>query len=92
MITMRVLETIKEVENEGWLALIGKKVFIQAGNYFYVGKLVGVNGSLVKLTDASLVFETGNYGDKTWKTAQKLPNDIYINTNWVEAFMESWVN
>ena len=36
-------------------------------NYFYVGKLVGVNRTCLKLEDVSVVYETGEWGAPKWK-------------------------
>ncbi len=83
---MKVLTTVKEVENEGLLALIGQRVTLFCGVYIYTGKLVGVNHSCVKLEDAGVVFETGSFSDKSWKDCQKLPNDWYVKTAAIESF------
>lgn len=81
------MKKLIEVEEEGLIGLMGQTVTFFCMNYFYTGKLVGVNDSYVKLTSASVVFETGPYTDRVWKDAQKLPNDIYIQLNSVESFM-----
>ncbi len=39
-----------------------------------------------KLTDASIVYETGVLTDKNWKDAQKLPNDWYVQQTAIESF------
>jgi len=54
--------------------------------YIYTGKLVGVSDSFLKLEDASIVYETGAFDTKEWKDAQKLPNDLYIQTAMIESF------
>jgi hypothetical protein len=83
---MKVLHEIKEVENEGLLALIGQRVTLFCAVYIYTGKLVGVNESCVKLEDASIVYETGAFTTKDWKDAQKLPNEWYVSTKLIESF------
>ena len=77
---------IEDVENEGLLSLIGEVVTLFCMNYFYTGKLIGVNETCVLLKDPSIVYETGSFADKTWKDAQKLPNDIYVMINSIESF------
>lgn len=77
-----------EVENEGFEALLGEKVIV-FGNYFYTGKLVGVNKTCILLEDASIVYETGPWTTKTWQSAQKLPHPIYVQMNSIESFMKS---
>ena len=81
---MKVL--VKEVENEGLFALMGKRVTLFCGVYIYTGKLVGVNDTCVKLQDAGIVYETGSFSDKKWKDCQSLPNDWYVTTQSIESF------
>lgn len=83
---MKVL--VKEVENEGLFALMGKRVTLFCGVYIYTGKLVGVNDTCVKLQDAGIVYETGSFSDKKWKDCQSLPNDWYVTTQSIESFGE----
>lgn len=40
---MKVMQEVVEVSGEGLEALMGKKVTLFCANYFYSGKLVGVN-------------------------------------------------
>lgn len=77
-----------DVEDEGMMSLFGKRITIFSLNYIYTGKLVGVNDTCVKLEDPSIVYETGSFDEKEWKDAQKLPNEIYVATNCIEAFGE----
>ena len=81
---MKVLPV--EVEGEGLVSLLGKRVTLKCVNFFYTGKLVGVNETYVKLTDAAVVFETGPFNTKDWADAQKLPNDWYVQINAIESF------
>jgi hypothetical protein len=75
-----------EVDAEGFKALLGIRITVFCAVYIYTGKLVGVNDSFIKLEDASIVYETGAFDNKQWKDAQKLPNDLYIQTAMVESF------
>ena len=34
---------ITDVENEGLIKLMGQRVLLMCANYFYAGKLIGVN-------------------------------------------------
>lgn len=77
---------VKEVENEGLAGLLGQTVTFFCGVYIYTGKMVGVNETCVKLTDAKIVYETGELTSKTWKDAQSLPNDWYVQTAAIESF------
>jgi hypothetical protein len=80
------MKTLCEVENEGLLALMGERITLMCGCYFYTGKLVGVNDSCIKLEDAGVVFETGTFSDAEWKNCEKLPNDWYVQLTSIESF------
>ena len=75
-----------EEENEGLVALLGKTVTCFCAVYIYTGKLVGVNKTCIKLENPSIVYETGSFDTKNWKDAQKLPNEMYIQTAMIESF------
>ncbi|KKM73038.1 hypothetical protein LCGC14_1414520 [marine sediment metagenome] len=77
---------VEDVPNEGLDSLLGERITFYCMNYFYTGKLVGVNDTYVKLTDVSVVFETGKFDDPEWEDAQKLPNDWYVQTSAIESF------
>lgn len=79
---------MKEVENEGLLSMMGKRVTLFCGVYIYTGTLVGVNDSCVKLSDAAVVYETGAFNNGDWKDAQKLPKDWYVTLTSIESFGE----
>lgn len=83
---MKQLVQVKEVEGEGLVGLMGQRVTLFCSSYFYTGRLVGVNDTFVKLEDPSVVYETGPFTDKSWKDAQKLPNDWYVQTQSIESF------
>jgi len=77
---------IEKNEREGLHALMGKRVTLMCGCYFYTGKLIGVNDTCVKLQDAGIVYETGKFTDTEWKDMQELPNDWYVQTSSIESF------
>jgi len=80
------MKKLIEVENEGLVSLMGERVTLMCGCYFYTGTLVGVNDDCVKLEDAGVVFETGAYDSTDWEDMQKLPNDWYVMTRNIESF------
>ena len=80
------MKVLVESKTEGLLSLIGKRVTFFTMNYIYTGRLVGVNTKDVKLEDAGIVYETGAFTDSSWKDYQKLPNDVYVRLNSVEAY------
>ena len=77
---------VTEVENEGLMKLIGETVTLFCASCIYTGKLTGVNESCVLLTDAKIVYETGSFEEKSWKDAQSLPNDWYVQLDMIESF------
>ncbi len=83
---MKKIVTVTEVEGEGLESLLGKRITIFALNYIYTGELEGVNQTCVKLKDASIVYETGSFTDKSWKDAQPLPNALYVQMGAIESF------
>ena len=85
---MKKFVEIREDENEGFMALMGKTITVFCMNYIYTGKLIGVNDTCILLEGAKIVYETGPLNTKDWKDAQALPNLWYISTNSVESFGE----
>ena len=81
------MKKLIEVENEGLVSLIGENVTLFCANYFYYGKLTGVNDDCVRLDSPKIVYETGSWTDKEYADAQALPCDfIYVCTGFIEAF------
>lgn len=77
---------VNEVAGEGLESLLGQRVTLYCAIYIYSGKLVGVNSTCVKLTEAEIVYNTGSFTDKKWETAERLPHDWYIQTAMIESF------
>ena len=73
-------------DGEGLLALLGENVFLMCMNYYYTGKLVGVNKTCVLLEDAQIVYETGEWNKTTWADAQALPDKWYVQIAAIESF------
>ena len=77
---------VVEVENEGFISLLGKQVEIRCNVYIYAGVLAGVNQTCVKLDNAAIVYETGPHLDKSYKDAQKIGDNQYIQMGLIESF------
>jgi len=77
---------IEQVEGEGFEALLGETITLFCLNYIYTGKLVGVNDTCVLLDGPKIVYETGGFDVPTWKDAQALPNQLYVQTGCIESF------
>jgi hypothetical protein len=63
---------IEETEDDGFTALMGEQVTLLCMNYFYTGKLIGVNKEFVELADPAIVYETGEWKSNSYKDEQKL--------------------
>jgi hypothetical protein len=84
---MKKLVKICEVENEGLLKLLGKRVTFFCLNYIYVGELIGVNETYVLLKNPAIVYETGSFSDSEYKDEQSLNvEEFYIQRGCVESF------
>ena len=68
------------------IALLGEQVILFCMNYFYAGKLIGVNDETVLLEDGGIVYETGSFSDAKWKDMQNIPGPLYIRVSSIEAF------
>lgn len=78
---------VEEVEGEGLDALLGEQVLLMCSNYFYTGKLVGVNDTFVRLDDPAIVYETGAFSEKGYRDSQKLhTKTFYVQRAAIESF------
>ncbi len=85
---MKKIVTVTEVPaNEvGLESLMGEEVILFCMNYFYAGKLEGVNEKFVLLEDAAIVYETGEFSAVRWEDAQKIGQPLYVMIDKIEAF------
>lgn len=83
---MKKIVNVVEVDGEGFSALLGEQVILFCMNYFYAGKLIGINTDCVLLEDGGIVYETGSFTDKSWKDFQKIPGPLYVRIASIEAF------
>lgn len=80
------MKRLVETEGEGLEAYLGKKVTLFGLVYIYTGVLTGVNDSQVELSEAQLVYETGELASGGWKDAQPLPSPWYVRTSAIESW------
>ena len=80
---------VTEVDGEGLLALMGKRVLLFCLNYIYTGTLVGVNSSCVLLEDSEIVYETGAFDSNKFTDSQKLRFPLYVQIGSIESFSET---
>ena len=78
---------VQEIENEGFEKLLGETVTLFCLNYFYNGKLVGVNETCILLQDPKLIYETGEWSSGSWKDVQSMGiEELYIQKQAIESF------
>lgn len=78
---------IETTDAAGLESLLGEKVLLLCANYFYTGKLVGVNDSFVQLEDPAIVYQTGAWDSKTYDDMQSLHTNVwYVHTSMIESF------
>ena len=75
------------MSNIGIESFLGKSITIFCANYIYTGTLEGIcdEGS-IRLSNAHIVYETGELTAKQWKDAQSLGGDWYISPSAIESF------
>lgn len=86
---MKKIVTVTEVEGEGLIALMGKKVMLFCLNYIYTGTLAGVNSTCVLLEDPKIVYVTGAFDKTSFEDAQALPFQLYVQSAAIESFCET---
>ncbi len=79
---------IESDEISGFEAQLGESVTLFCLNYIYTGKLVGVDDTELELSDAAIVYETGDFSHDNWKDAQRLPHNWFVRI----GSIESWGN
>lgn len=84
---MKILTQLAEVSEEGLESLIGQQIVLFCANYFYTGKLIGVNNTCVKLEGPSIIYETGDFSKKEYSDCQSLcTKEWYVQTSAIESF------
>lgn len=78
---------VEQVDTEGLEKLLGENVMVLCMNYFYHGKLSGVNESDILLTDASIVFDVGSWEENEFGSAEKMPSPLYVRTAAIESYL-----
>ncbi len=80
---------IVEVKGEGLIKLLNEVVTVMCMNYFYSGKLIGVNDTCILLENPSIVYDTGDWNNKGYSDMQKLPcKEMYIQCSSIESFFK----
>ncbi len=78
---------VEEVSGEGLVSLLGEQVVVWCECYIYTGLLSGVNDNDILLTDASVVYQTGELNKKGFEDSQPLGVDEwYVRISKIESY------
>lgn len=78
---------IEDDSSAGLEILLGENVLLMCSNYFYTGKLVGVNKTYIELENPAIVYETGKWSDKNYTDSQPLHvKKWYVQLSAIESF------
>ena len=92
LVTQEVVVEKKDViidEPGGWEDWLGKTLVFHCGSYNYIGRLTGVNGRMLELSDAGVVFETGPYTGNCKKDFQAVKGGkLALGIGFIEAAFE----
>ncbi|MFH1602778.1 MAG: hypothetical protein ABIH03_02605, partial [Pseudomonadota bacterium] len=80
------MKRVVETDDGGFPAMLGEKVCLFCGVYIYTGTLAGVNDDHLELTDAKIVYETGELTSGKWKDAQALPTPWRVMLQGIESW------
>ena len=80
------MKRLVETTDEGLEAHLGEKVTLFGVVYIYTGTLTAVNDTDVELTDAKIVYETGELATGEWKDSQSLPSPWNVRTSAIESW------
>jgi hypothetical protein len=87
---MKKIVQVTEIDGEGLDGLLGSRVLIMCAGYFYEGELIGVNDTFIKLSDAAIVYSTGEWSKKAYDDIQKLhQKEWYVQRGLIESFGKS---
>jgi hypothetical protein len=68
--TLKKLAPVVEVNDEGMVEFLGKKVEVWCGNYIYTGTLEGLNSTYMKVSNCAVVYETGKLDESSYQDRQ----------------------
>lgn len=80
------LPELKPVVIESMDDIVGQTLVFQCARYIYHGSVRKVTATYIELEKASVVFETGEYTANQPADKQKVPNNIFVMRQSIEAF------
>lgn len=83
-----VKQIVVDDDKEGFNALLGKRITVFCAAYIYCGDLVGVNSDCIKLANAGIVYDTGDFKTAKWQDYQPFPSPggWYVQKSSIEGF------
>jgi hypothetical protein len=78
----KVVKPIQDLED-----MIGQTLTFWCSRYIYHGEVKAVNDTFITLTDAGIVYETGELDESKAKDLQELPNDCHVLIQSIEAII-----
>ena len=89
----KVLQPVQRGGNgfeEALMSLTGEYVWLWAINYVYAGILVDCSSTDVRLEEATLVLESGEFKNNDFKEFEVLPFPVHVRTAAIESFSKCW--
>lgn len=80
------------IEVESFDDFVGKKLAFQCARYIYFGKVEKVNSVFIELSDAQIIFDTGDFLNNKADDAQNLPKEkVFLMRQSIETvFPTNW--
>ena len=86
---MKRVVKVQEIEADGLVSLLGKKIYVQGCRYSYSGILSGVNDDCICIENPGIVYETGQWELDNWKDVQSLGvSECFVQKAAIEMVME----
>ena len=79
---------IEDDKQSGLDGMLGETVLLICSSYFYHGTLTAVGDVDIELSDAGIVYETGNWSEDGFADKQNLPNTVYVTRQSVESYVQ----
>lgn len=75
---------------EGLARLTGEYVWLWCVNYVYAGTILDVSSTDVLLDNPTIVLESGDFKDETFKEFENVPFNVHVRTSAIESYSKCW--
>lgn len=75
---------------EALARLTGEQVWLWCINYVYYGTIADVSSTDVLLENATIVLESGDFKDDSFKEYENVPYPVHVRTSAIESFSKCW--